>query len=129
MTPHSEMRKKTKVKRSDADMLAAEIDSGGNSTANTTETGAGPEQSPKTRKRSMHKGRSTRGVGVGSFRHNLTRGESLLHENLKATEDQPYIPERRKSIVGTRGYMAPEMVELRLKSYDNVSGYTEGVDW
>ena len=48
---------------------------------------------------------------------------------MKATEEQPYIPERRKSVVGTRGYMAPEMVELRLKSYDNVKGYTEGVDW
>jgi len=25
--------------------------------------------------------------------------------------------------------MAPEMVELRLKSYDSVKGYSEGVDW
>ena len=59
----------------------------------------------------------------------MTRGESLLHENLRTNEEKPYIPERRKSIVGTRGYMAPEMVELRLKSYDRVEGYTEGVDW
>ena len=88
--------------------------------------------SPKLERRktggrgSLRRGASGRSTGS---KHNLTRGESLLHENLKATEEQPYIPERRKSVVGTRGYMAPEMVELRLKSYDSVKGYTEGVDW
>jgi len=73
--------------------------------------------------------RKNSNLNVGNSKFNLTRGESLLHENLRTNEEKPYIPERRKSIVGTRGYMAPEMVELRLKSYDRVEGYTEGVDW
>ncbi|GMI01769.1 hypothetical protein TrLO_g3125 [Triparma laevis f. longispina] len=116
MTPNtSEMRRKTKVRRSDTneDSIASQNSS----------------SSPKPSARSRGPSRKHSSNRIGSLRHNLTRGESLLHENLKATEEQPYIPERRKSVVGTRGYMAPEMVELRLKSYDNVKGYTEGVDW
>mmetsp|Transcript_12600 Transcript_12600/g.25690 ORF Transcript_12600/g.25690 Transcript_12600/m.25690 type:complete len:814 (+) Transcript_12600:250-2691(+) len=120
-TPHSEMRKKTKVKRSDtgdeSDVPFSSASPAPPSSRRKSNTGRGP----------YRKNSSTR--NVGSMRHDLTRGESLLHENLKATEEAPYIPERRKSVVGTRGYMAPEMVELRLKSYDNVTGYSEGVDW
>jgi serine/threonine protein kinase len=128
LTPHSEMRKKTKVRRSDVDQMQDEVDAGAAGGVPTLKSATSLRKSSTGGQRnSMSKGKSQR--GVGSFRHDLTRGESLLHENLKATEDMPYIPERRKSIVGTRGYMAPEMVELRLKSYDNVSGYTEGVDW
>ena len=125
LTPHQEGRKKTKVKRSDVDQMQDEIDA--SLTEPTLVSSGGQPQRRNSKPTKLGKGKSTR--GVGSMRKNLTRGESLLHENLKATEEQPYIPERRKSIVGTRGYMAPEMVELRLKSYDNVSGYTEGVDW
>mmetsp|Transcript_19760 Transcript_19760/g.36770 ORF Transcript_19760/g.36770 Transcript_19760/m.36770 type:complete len:822 (+) Transcript_19760:219-2684(+) len=116
MTPNnSEMRRKTKVRRSDT-----------NEDSIQSQNSSPKPPSGRQRGSSFRKHSSNR---IGSLRHNLTRGESLLHENLKATEDQPYIPERRKSVVGTRGYMAPEMVELRLKSYDNVKGYTEGVDW
>ncbi|GMI44628.1 hypothetical protein TrCOL_g207 [Triparma columacea] len=119
-TPHSEMRKKTKVKRSNTDDAEIATEAGGGGTPKISRRMS--DFNKPYRKLSSHS-------RVGSARHSLTRGESLLHENLKATEATPYIPERRKSVVGTRGYMAPEMVELRLKSYDSVKGYSEGVDW
>jgi len=130
----TESRQKAKVVRSQNDPLYTSADglSGSNSTSFDSaqphrKASFKKELSNRTTGRSMIRKNSN--LNVGEKRKNLTRGESLLHENLRTNEEKPYIPERRKSIVGTRGYMAPEMVELRLKSYDRVEGYTEGVDW
>ena len=114
---HNEMRKKIKVRRS-------------NNEAGLIETM--PQHVRQQRNDIIRRSSSLmrrQQSKVGDQRSQLTSGESLLHENLKAMDNNPYIPERRKSVVGTRGYMAPEMVQLRLMSTEKISGYSEGVDW
>ena len=53
----------------------------------------------------------------------------VKEEDSSLNKPQPSISRRAKSIMGTDGYMAIEMMMLRLQKHEDRKGYTNAVDW
>ncbi|CAM9317287.1 unnamed protein product [Phaeothamnion confervicola] len=65
--------------------------------------------------------------GVGDFHGDMSaRRTRKMNSNVAAGSRASF---RRRSIMGTKGYMAPEMVKLMGQSHTSRKGYTRAVDW
>ena len=79
-------------------------------------------------------GTSTRFKGASSFKAPPTitehgDGQTDLTDDISSGKDVVFPVKRARSIIGTFGYMAPEMVIILAQYNSEIVGYTYSVDW